>query len=97
MPCGPRIVGTTRGKTMKLTSTLMAAAVGGILRGASACGGPAPPAASPADGPAASGSATPAKHACKALNDCKGQGGCKTEKHDCKTKNDCKGQGGCKG
>ncbi|MEE8077666.1 MAG: hypothetical protein V3T18_01620 [Pseudomonadales bacterium] len=45
-----------------------------------------------------------AKHACKGMNDCKGQGGCEsgdggcatTVKHDCKGQNDCKGQGGCK-
>jgi hypothetical protein len=36
------------------------------------------------------------KHACKGQNQCKGQGGCKTEKHGCKAQNDCKGQGGCR-
>jgi hypothetical protein len=51
-----------------------------------------------------------AKHACKGLNECKGQGGgpkgvagrnsckgkgeCATVKHDCKGMNECKGQGG---
>lgn len=51
-----------------------------------------------------------AKHACKGMNECKGQGGgpkgvagknsckgkgeCATVKHDCKGMNDCKGQGG---
>ena len=51
-----------------------------------------------------------AKHACKGMNECKGQGGgakgmagknsckgkgeCATVKHDCKGKNECKGQGG---
>jgi hypothetical protein len=50
------------------------------------------------------------KHACKGLNECKGQGGgenagknsckgeggCATVKHECKGQNECKGQGGCK-
>jgi hypothetical protein len=35
------------------------------------------------------------KHACKGLNECKGQGGCKTGDNGCKTKNSCKGKGGC--
>ncbi len=81
---------------MNLNSTMMAAAVSGILLGASACGGATPPAASPGAS-ADTAPTTAAKHACKALNDCKGQGGCKTDKHACKTQNDCKGQGGCKG
>lgn len=38
----------------------------------------------------------PGKHACKGQNACKGQGGCKTDKHACKGHNACKGQGGCK-
>ena len=36
-----------------------------------------------------------AKHACKALNACKGQGGCTTGDAGCKGKNSCKGKGGC--
>ena len=36
------------------------------------------------------------KHACKGQNACKGQGGCKTDKHACKGQNACKGQGGCR-
>ena len=35
------------------------------------------------------------KHACKGMNECKGQGGCKTADHACKGMNSCKGQGGC--
>ena len=35
------------------------------------------------------------KHACKGLNDCKGQGGCSTGDAGCAGKNSCKGQGGC--
>jgi hypothetical protein len=87
---------------MNLTTTILAAAVGGILMG---CGGATPSANAPTDTPVAgapaSASSTPttgsAKHACKGQNDCKGQGGCKTDKHACKGQNDCKGQGGCKG
>jgi hypothetical protein len=94
-----------KGTNMNLNNTMIAAAVGGILMGVTGCGGSTPPAASPDStgggamtAPAASsGSATPAKHACKGQNDCKGQGGCKTDKHACKGQNDCKGQGGCKG
>jgi hypothetical protein len=88
---------------MKLTNTMIAAAVGGILTGAVGCGGSTPPPNAPdnaagATAAPAGSSATPAaKHACKGQNDCKGQGGCKTEKHACKAQNDCKGQGGCKG
>jgi len=37
----------------------------------------------------------PPKHACKGMNECKGQGGCKTADHACKAMNSCKGQGGC--
>ena len=37
-----------------------------------------------------------AKHGCKGQNACKGQGGCKTDKNACKGQNTCKGQGGCK-
>jgi hypothetical protein len=90
-------------KTMNLTNSMIAAAVGGILMGVAGCGGASEPAKSPTDGTtvtpaaAATGAATPAKHSCKGQNDCKGQGGCKTEKHSCKGQNDCKGQGGCKG
>ncbi len=87
---------------MNLTNSMIAAAVGGILLGASGCASNEP-AKAPTDGtsvsPAAAtgGAATPAKHSCKGQNDCKGQGGCKTDKHGCKGQNDCKGQGGCKG
>ena len=36
-----------------------------------------------------------AKHACKGMNECKGQGGCKTGDNGCAGKNSCKGKGGC--
>jgi hypothetical protein len=35
------------------------------------------------------------KHSCKGKNDCKGQGGCKSSDNGCKGKNSCKGKGGC--
>jgi hypothetical protein len=85
---------------MNRTTMMIAAAVGGILLGATGCGESTPPASAPSGAAAApaTGTAMPAaKHACKGQNDCKGQGGCKTEKHGCKAQNDCKGQGGCKG
>jgi hypothetical protein len=98
---------------MNVSNSLLVAAVGGILLGATGCGGgsqPEPateatPAATPAPvvpgaapaDPAAAPAATGEKMSCKGLNDCKGKGGCKSDKHDCKGKNDCKGQGGCKG
>jgi hypothetical protein len=112
---GPSRRGTTENvkltrNIMKISHSLIAAAVGGILFGATGCGGETPPAQAPAaassgsaaDTAAAPGSATPqsaaapAKHACKGQNECKGQGSCKTDKHGCKGQNDCKGQGGCK-
>ncbi len=74
-----------------MKSTMIAAAVGGILMGLTACAS-TPPANAPTDTTAGA-----AKHACKGQNACKGQGGCKTDAHACKAQNDCKGQGGCKG
>ncbi len=35
------------------------------------------------------------KHACKGMNDCKGQGGCDSGDNGCAGKNSCKGHGGC--
>ncbi len=35
------------------------------------------------------------KHACKGMNDCKGQGGCASGDNGCFGKNSCKGLGGC--
>ncbi len=35
------------------------------------------------------------KHACKGMNDCKGQGGCESSDGGCAGKNSCKGHGGC--
>ena len=36
-----------------------------------------------------------AKHACKGMNECKGQGGCSSGDAGCAGKNTCKGLGGC--
>jgi hypothetical protein len=48
----------------------------------------AAPAAQPAGG---------ASHACKGLNECKGQGGCAVPgQNECAGKNPCKAKGGCK-
>jgi hypothetical protein len=84
---------------MKLTESLLAAAVTGIVMGAAGCNKDAPPPANPT-GPASAATTPPAdgaKHACKGQNNCKGQGGCKVEgKNSCQGQNACKGQGGCK-
>ena len=86
---------------MNLKSTLLTAAVGGILAGVTGCAGggtPQPTAPSATEAaPAGAPAAAPAKHGCKGQNDCKGHGGCKTDTHACKGQNDCKGQGGCHG
>jgi len=78
---------------MKIHPELLAAAVAGVLLGASGC-------ASKPDAEASHGSASEASggesHSCKGMNGCKGMGGCKTDQHACKGQNECKGQGGCK-
>jgi hypothetical protein len=80
-----------------MISILMAAAVSGIVSGASA---PSDALSSATTDPTHSAQqlddSKGGKHACKGQNACKGQGGCKTEKHACKGQNACKGQGGCK-
>lgn len=82
-----------------MTSTLIAAAISGMVLGASGLAhahsstntvSNERPSAQQLDDKAG------AKHACKGQNGCKGQGGCKTDKHACKGQNECKGQGGCK-
>jgi hypothetical protein len=61
-----------------------------------------------AAGTTVTGATTVALHACRGLNECKGQGkdqknacagqgSCFTVTHDCSGKNDCKNQGGCGG
>ena len=84
-----------------MKSTLMAAAISGMVIGASSLASAATTHQSPRS--ALDSSAQHAdqmasdKHSCKGKNACKGQGGCKTDKHACKGQNDCKGKGGCKG
>jgi len=90
-----------------MKSTLMAAAISGMVIGASSLASAATVHhASPGPGPGSAldnGAQQTAdqmasdKHGCKGKNACKGQGGCKTDKHACKGQNSCKGQGGCKG
>ena len=70
---------------MKISTVLLAAAMGGALVGAVGCAdkmapGATDPSAAAGSVPSASGmpAAPSAKHACKGQNACKGQGGCKT-------------------
>jgi len=82
-----------------MNTNLLAAAITGIVLGASSLAHAAPNAAfGPlgAQGDDIQQLDETGKHACKGLNACKGQGGCKTDKHACKGQNACKGQGGCK-
>jgi hypothetical protein len=85
-----------------MKSTLLAAAISGMVIGASALA----QAATTNHGSTPDSLDSSAqqlddkgsdKHTCKGKNACKGQGGCKSEKHACKGQNACKGQGGCKG
>ena len=81
-------------KASRITSTLAAAAMTGLVAGAGisvvGCS-----TSSPSAGTAA-GDKAAAPHDCKGQNACKGQGGCKTGNNGCKGTNSCKGQGGCK-
>ncbi len=75
----------------KTTTTILSAAVTGLfLGGTYGCSGEGETAA-----PAAAAEMDLAKHACKGMNECKGQGGCTTASNDCAGKNECKGLGGC--
>ena len=80
-------------------TTLLTAAVAGII-GSIGCSHDAAPASGPtAAAPSsttAGAVAAPEKHACKGQNSCKGNGGCKTDKNACKGQNSCKRTGGCK-
>jgi len=85
-----------------MTSTLLAAAISGMVLGASGLAQANAPHPSGTVNAIDAGSQQLAdkaadKHSCKGQNACKGQGGCKSEKHACKGQNACKGQGGCKG
>jgi hypothetical protein len=80
-------------RASRITTTLAAAAMTGLIAGAgvSLVGG-----CSNGTAGANAGDKAIAPHDCKGLNACKGQGGCKTGNNGCKGQNSCKGQGGCK-
>ena len=84
-----------------IKSLMVAAAVSGLMSGATALQAATTSSTSPVvqAGNASLGSASLAahhpKHSCKGQNDCKGQGGCKSSDNGCKGKNSCKGKGGC--
>lgn len=83
-----------------MKSTLMAAAISGLVIGASGlahASSTTNPSVSTIDNGVQQLDDAAGKHSCKGKNACKGQGGCKTDKHACKGQNACKGQGGCKG
>jgi hypothetical protein len=107
-PRAPR-GGSTKGDSeMKLTQTLTAAAVTGILAGAAACGSQATPPAAPAGGeaPPAAAAGEEAPPATAAVSDAGTPttddrtpvptNATRPSKHACKGLNDCKGRGGCK-
>lgn len=76
----------------KTTSTILAAAVSGLFLGAAT-------GCKSDEAMTSQASSMPSqieKHACKGLNQCKGQGGCAVEgKHGCAGHNECAGHGGC--
>ena len=84
-----------------MKSLMVAAAVSGLMSGATAMQAATTSSTSPVVqvGNASFGSSAlssdVAKHSCKGQNDCKGQGGCKSSDNGCKGKNSCKGKGGC--
>ena len=79
----------------KFQKTVAAAALGGLMIGASAyVAGCAHHDKDDAGTKVSTMDA--AKHDCKGKNACKGQGGCKTADNACKGMNSCKGKGGCK-
>jgi hypothetical protein len=87
-------------KTMK--TMMVAAAVSGLLSGATAMHASLTPNSSATHilkagklSFAGVDFAKAPKHSCKGKNDCKGQGGCKSSDNGCKGKNSCKGKGGC--
>jgi hypothetical protein len=83
-----------------MKSTLMAAAISGMVIGAASLAHASPSSnntVSSVDSAAQQLDDSAGKHSCKGKNACKGQGGCKSDKHACKGQNACKGQGGCKG
>ena len=73
----------------KTTSTILATAITGLFLGATTgCKNP--------EATSQESMSEVEKHACKGMNECKGQGGCAVEgKNSCRGQNECKGQGGC--
>jgi hypothetical protein len=97
-------------RTMKnIKTSLLSAAVAGLLFGATSCKkeGPVAPEGNQPKGEAPKGAASKAlpaalevgktkeKHACAKLNSCNGKGGCATGDNKCAGKNSCTGKGGC--
>lgn len=86
-----------------MKALLAAAAVSGLMSGATALHASATSSASGTSPMLQAGVASFSgtmmahiqKHSCKGKNDCKGQGGCKSGDNGCKGKNSCKGKGGC--
>jgi hypothetical protein len=84
-----------------MKSLMVAAAVSGLMTGATALHAATVNTTSPVTqvGAASFGLMSFAthiqKHSCKGKNNCKGQGGCKSGDNGCKGKNSCKGKGGC--
>lgn len=84
-----------------MKSLMVAAAVSGLMSGATTMQAATTSATSPVVkvGKASFGNSTlnqsTSKHSCKGKNDCKGQGGCKSGDNGCSGKNSCKGKGGC--
>ena len=73
----------------KTKSTVIAAAVSGLLMGSmTSCN-------SMKSAETSTALSISEKHACTGLNSCKGKGGCRTENNGCAGKNSCKGKGGC--
>ncbi len=93
--------GKWRNDNMKhsMKSLMVAAAVSGLMSGATALQAATTSSTSPvvqaanASLGSSSMSSHVQKHACKGQNDCKGQGGCKSSDNGCKGKNSCKGKG----
>ncbi|MCA8955017.1 MAG: hypothetical protein KDC87_03030 [Planctomycetes bacterium] len=77
----------------KTTSTVLAAAVSGLLMGGmTSCEKQTSKTDKPTNNTKTKVDAASAgKHVCKGMNECKGKGGCGTTKG----KNECKGKGGC--
>src|SRR5579875_191991 len=84
-----------------MKSLMVAAALSGLMSGATALHAATVSSTSPVTqvGTASFGLMSFAmhiqKHSCKGKNNCKGQGGCKSGDNGCKGKNSCKGKGGC--